>query len=1344
LRTIRDLQGDTAGFVSESDIARKAGLPLKNVRYCLVVLHENGFISLVMRTDGCVASIEAKGRLALTYPSNVPLVRFGTCNVVPKGLRSFSENDSGFFLELLPGARDDRGLPEGISYWKDRIEAPDSEGSFRLGILYGPSGCGKTSLIRAGLVPNLVDDIHVVYVEASSDQTERLLLAAIKRNCRDLADVDGLASALSALANGRGIPEGKRKFLLVVDQFEQWLVVNRSGETGELITALQNCNGERLQAIVLVRVDFWMAVTRFMAEVGVEIGQSSNCKDIDLFGKRHALKVLKLFGQAFGALPADAGDLKAEQAKFLEEAITELAREEKDEGIAPVRLSLFAQMLSEKEWSSATLKRAGGSHGLGVDFLEATFDTDRGRRRFQLTRRDVQACQSILKALLPEGGAEIKRGMRSEHDLRSASGFGDDRREFLRLIRILDSEIRLITPTEPDSTGEEGQPQVAGSATYYRLTHDYLVRSLTDWLTSKQKGTRRGRAEILLAERSAAWNVRRVNGNLPSLREWVQVRALTKKRTWTDPEREMMSKAADFHGTRVGVGLLLIMVGTMVALDVRQRFDEVRKATYATGLVRRLLDAETDEVPGMLGEIKSYRAWVEPLLRQAYAQPDDDPTVRTDLSFLQKFTREAIESASQFADPARARIQAETKRMREDRRRLHSSLALLQFDQSQVECLYGRLLDAQPQEIAVITEALGKTGHGAELTGRLWDVVERPRRGHENQRLRAACALATYDKESKRWDADGPAVVEQFVSVSPLHPALLDALRPVKDKLLGPLTTIFRDESPDRTDERHTAASILADYCATNSEMLARLLMDSDDKQFSVLFPLIAGQDHVFSLLGSQGAAVGSLEWATIGEVTIKGIPLAPIRDVTDPTKEAKAKREARAAVALLRLGRSQTAWKFLPHSPDPRVKSYIVNWLKPLGADPNVLMTRLNSLPNDPIPSREDQKSRMESILFHPQTSERRSLILALGTYDADRFSAADSQPLVARLLETYRNHPDAGVHGAAEWTLRRWNQAESLKTVDIDLQSLKNRGDRRWYVNREGQTMAVIEGPVEFTMGSPIAEPNRLDSEAKHHETIKQRFALSAKELTVAEYEKFLGQNLKIAKFAINEYSSPGTCPMNGLNWYEAAAYCNWLSAQDGLDKSQWCYEPNSAGEYGAGMRVVDHLLDRSGYRLPTEAEWEFACRAGATTSRYYGQTAELMAKYAWCLQGSDYRPGPCGQLLPNDLGLFDMLGNMREWCQDVYRADPDEGKGPRSEDLNPSSVDEKSMRVIKGGGFRDPPVLIRSAVRYNIKPSERSAALGFRAARTMPRSPFLEFRGNRTGSKRTDPSRSTGPRS
>ena len=180
--------------------------------------------------------------------------------------------------------------------------------------------------------------------------------------------------------------------------------------------------------------------------------------------------------------------------------------------------------------------------------------------------------------------------------------------------------------------------------------------------------------------------------------------------------------------------------------------------------------------------------------------------------------------------------------------------------------------------------------------------------------------------------------------------------------------------------------------------------------------------------------------------------------------------------------------------------------------------------------------------------------------------------------------------------------------------------------------------------------------------------------------------------------------------MTWFGAAAYCNWLSEREGLPKDQWCYLPNDRGEYGDGMKVPADALRRTGYRLPTEAEWEYACRAGTLTSRYYGDTTTILGNYAWYLlsSGDPETPHPCGRLLPNDLGLFDMLGNLDEWCHDR--------PGESSVDLNTASVLSSHARSIRGGSYRALRPAVRSADRRFAAPSYRFVSNGFRPARTL----------------------------
>jgi hypothetical protein len=272
----------------------------------------------------------------------------------------------------------------------------------------------------------------------------------------------------------------------------------------------------------MVRDDFWMAATRFMRDVEVRLVEAQNSAAVDLFPIRHAEKVLAAFGRAFGVLPENPSETTKDQKQFLEQAVSGLAQEGK---VISVRLALFAEMMKGKAWTPASFKAVGGAEGVGVTFLEETFSaaTDPPEHRYH-----QKAARGVLKALLPESGADIKGHMRSYGELLEASGYASRPKDFDDLVCILDGEIRLITPTDPEGkdSGEPGgvSPRSSGER-YYQLTHDYLVHSLRDWLTRKQKETGRGRAELLQADWSDVCPRRQVSDEGAVLAFSAEIRA---------------------------------------------------------------------------------------------------------------------------------------------------------------------------------------------------------------------------------------------------------------------------------------------------------------------------------------------------------------------------------------------------------------------------------------------------------------------------------------------------------------------------------------------------------------------------------------------------------------------------------------------------------------------------------------------------------------------------------------------------------------------------------------------------------------------------------------------------
>jgi formylglycine-generating enzyme required for sulfatase activity len=283
----------------------------------------------------------------------------------------------------------------------------------------------------------------------------------------------------------------------------------------------------------------------------------------------------------------------------------------------------------------------------------------------------------------------------------------------------------------------------------------------------------------------------------------------------------------------------------------------------------------------------------------------------------------------------------------------------------------------------------------------------------------------------------------------------------------------------------------------------------------------------------------------------------------------------------------------------------------------------------------------------------------------------------------------------------------ARELATARRALHTFTNDHlSHHWYVNSQGQTMVVIPGPVTFLMGSPPTEAERFDSETQHKKWIGRTFALAAKAVTVEQYRRFTNYELPAV------YIHTADKPMVGTSWYQAAAYCNWLSKEEGIDESQWCYEIKD-GQV-TGMKA--NYLNLTGYRLPTEAELEYATRAGALTSRYYGEAEDLLPKYACYSKNSQEKAWPVGSLKPNDFGLFDVQGNAYTWCQERYMDNPSKQSREIEDKEDIFSIDNQYNRVLRGGSFASPASYVRSSSRNGYGPASRSLYTGFRPARTF----------------------------
>ncbi|TWU33873.1 protein kinase domain-containing protein [Novipirellula artificiosorum] len=1441
-------------------------------------------------------------------------------SIVPKGLRSFDASDADFFLDLLPGPRDREGLPDSLRFWKTHIEETDPDHTFSVGLIYGPSGCGKSSFVKAGLMPRLSNEVDVVYIEASPAESETRLLHGLWKQYPALRGIDSLKEALTALRRGRGVPVGK-KVLIVLDRFEQWLHAKKEEEYTDLVEALRQCDGGRVQCIMLVRDDFWLAVSRFLHELEVRLVEGHNTALVDLFDLKHARKVLAAFGRAFGRLPKTFGETTKAQKKFLQQATVGLAVDGK---VICVRLALFADMMKDKLWVPATLKELGGTKGVGVKFLEEVFSAPSANPSHRLHQK---AARAVLKDLLPDYGTDIKGTMRSHAELMEASGYGDRPHDFDDLIKILDSEIRLITPTDPEGNGANDQyvTQAPKGQLYFQLTHDYLVHSLRDWLTRKQKETASGRAELKLFDAALLWNAEPKNRFLPSWWENLNIRLFTDKRKWTEPQRNMMAKAGRTHGIRTGMVALLLVAASFIGLSIRQSVVESQHLTRATALVGSLGSADIAQVPSVISDLNQHREWADSLLKAKLATASDGSSEK-----------------------------------------LHLSLALLPVDESQLEYLRDQLLVCSLTQFPVLRTGL--LPHKDKLVETLW-IVAKDEEQEAVVRFQAAATLAEYAPDDERWRATAPFVCAHLTSaVSSVYLGpWRELLQPASKPLMEPLTAIHADRSVSGK-RREAAAFALSDYLREQPDKLVDVVLVADElAEFTLLSnALTPHAATVQQRLLEEMRALLPVELDKTNE---------HLAESDQILRDAHWKRQSLAAVTLVHLGVGDEVWALLKLTPDPSLRSFVIHHLGKLGTNHNTLAARLNResdvsvrkglvqslgglnaamlpasdrnriaaqlkslyvtdldsgihgsaswtlrqwgipLPRLPVcePTlnegqlaraaklnaevdeirqrittdeqagllarqaawerqlREQAAPSLDSLkeglvahypldetegretanavegqpvgiyegqgqpewkqgvvrnairldgkgghircgqIFNPDRGDAFSygcwvfsenqgryatligkmdsaknlrgfdLFLdasgrmevhfkhhypsnflktmsvdslppgqwhhVMMTYDGSSTAAGvmlylDGQPIDTKVVteslsDTIQNdaplnigmrdiqYPFLGaiddmriynrllsdgevqqlyatglraLAGVATETRTTEQQAllsAAYRPQDEPLQRLENQlaasetalsearwnGVRRWYVNGQGQTMAVIPNPA-----------------ASSESSINYSFAIASHEVTVAEFRRFRGD------IAADETNAPTEdCPVHKVSWYDAAAYCNWLSQQEGIPEHQWVYEPTENGQYADGMLIRENALELTGYRLPTEAEWEHAGRAGSTGTYGFGESLSLLERYARYDHSSSSRRHSVESLLPNTLGLFDIHGNVWEWTQTSL-----------SGSISP--VRDDGTRLLRGGSFLYSSLNVSFANRTSLQPTYRDRYGGFRPSRTL----------------------------
>jgi formylglycine-generating enzyme required for sulfatase activity len=294
--------------------------------------------------------------------------------------------------------------------------------------------------------------------------------------------------------------------------------------------------------------------------------------------------------------------------------------------------------------------------------------------------------------------------------------------------------------------------------------------------------------------------------------------------------------------------------------------------------------------------------------------------------------------------------------------------------------------------------------------------------------------------------------------------------------------------------------------------------------------------------------------------------------------------------------------------------------------------------------------------------------------------------------------------VHSAVEWTLRRLGYGDQIQKEINKLAELGQRPNFQWYVTKSGITMIIIEAPGQVTLGSPVTELER-DSRDEHQWTcnVDWSFAVSATEITQAQYQAEFPEYPEYQ----NDYAPSDLCPANAISWLDAVQFCRQLSERDGFSAAEMAVpsiEKLKKGPY-------PDFRTRQGYRLPIEAEWEIACRAGSVTPRFFGHDPDLLDAYSWYRGNSSGPMSDVGRKMPNGFGFFDMLGNVSELCFDIYLVHTESNDSFQAPGFKPFG-----RYAARGNNIGSLARMTRSANRRFVDTKETSYVRGFRIARTV----------------------------
>ena len=571
----------------------------------------------------------------------------------------------------------------------------------------------------------------------------------------------------------------------------------------------------------------------------------------------------------------------------------------------------------------------------------------------------------------------------------------------------------------------------------------------------------------------------------------------------------------------------------------------------------------------------------------------------------------------------------------------------------------------------------------------------------------SACALLAHsDPENPAWEKVAGPVIEHLLAEERADQVLIwcQLLSPVANGFKETLSQLFCSQD---SSVQQRSAQVVASLYGNDLPFLVALGRQANPAQIRLFKPALAQHqaDRIASLADPEKTPTE--DPAVLANLRFMQM-LCQASDSNEETKNVFSKVTDNPTASI-------------------EIESYLVNFCGPAGVDFHRLTRPIQAIAKA-------YRNPVEGQTGLPREPFSANTILALGSYNERQLSATARAALKTDLLSLFTHHPETSVHSACRWLLQQWGFQADLADCLKSIQSKQPKPGYSWHEDTTGICFAVFDA-IEFHYGpnDEYAFP-KAKSMSDQQAVINHRFGVATHETTRQAYAKIetllakalakqaesmsgekaaavLEKSKKILRTQKNRLTSEAhdqaaeTAPVTSVSWDEATLFCNALNQLAGIPQAENVYVVyDTVGTKNQTSRRKENALQYQGYRLPSAEEWEYASRNDAVHRYCFGDNIDLFEAYGWSVNNSHNMRQPVGQLKPNRHGLFDVHGNVSEWCHNNFQS-------------NEQNKAERQPREIRGQSSAEETRDITLFRRESGQPLNFSIRLGFRVARTYP---------------------------